>query len=392
LFPSEKRSLTRFLIIYMFSTLFLISIGIAIFYRYDYHRLSDYQNEKLKTQTQNLIPKLRELHKSFDEVLYYPVQKGLNSAIYDIDKNYLVGDLKPSPYFKDKMDKNEEFWRDGDYIYYLTKVYPHYLGAAYLISRAKFDPSPINELREKLALFFLLSAIFVFFIAYLLGKLFLFPMKSALSMLDDFIKDTAHELNTPVSVILANTELLKEFYPNLQTSEELSRIEIASKRLSRIYDDLTFLKLNHKRHRNVKEIDLSSLAKERAAYFEIMAKARRIELKAKIKEGVFLRMDFEDAAKLMDNLISNALKYTKPQGEVEIILDEKFLIVKDNGIGIESRYKKFVLRRFFRANDSEGGFGLGLSIVKEIVDYYGFRLDIESEPDKGTKVEILWGD
>ena len=385
MFPSERRSLTRFLIIYIGSTLLLIAVGLAIFYQYSFHKLIDHQNENLKFKTDTLIPQLRTIHQSSDKILYYPVKNDMQSAVYDIDLNYLIGDFKPKV-----LKINEEFWRDKEYLYYTTNVSPHYIGAAYLISRTKLNISPVIELREKIIFFFMISALFVSLIAYWLGKLFLFPMKNALSILDNFIKDTTHELNTPVSTILANTELIKDFYPRLRESDELSRIEIASKKLSRIYDDLAFLKLNHKRHRNSKEIDFSKTVQERIDYFSIMAKVRRIELKTDIKGKIKLYMDMEDASKLIDNLISNALKYTKPNGKVWVVLTEKFFCIEDNGIGIDPKDQKTVTKRFFRANSSEGGFGLGLSIIEEIVKYYGFKLDINSCPDKGTKVTVLW--
>ncbi len=390
MFPSEKRSLIRFLIIYTISTLFLLGAGLTVFYRYNYHRLLEYQNQKLKSETDALIPKLMHLHKDLEKkVLYYPVKKGMQSAIYDIDLNYLTGDFKPSPFILKKLIK-EEFVQNKGYIYYATKVYPHYLGAAYLVSRTKLDKKSFEELKNKIFLFFLLSAILISVTAYWLGKLFLFPMKNALSLLDNFIKDTTHELNTPITTILTNTELLKEFYPKLNDSEELFRIEIASKKLSRIYDDLAYLKLKHKRYRKPAPTDVSEILKERIEYFAIIATAKKIEIKTDIKKEIIIFIDKEDATRLMDNLISNALKYTKTNGKVFVLLNENEFTVKDTGIGIDEKDKKFVTKRFFRANESEGGFGIGLSIVEEIAKHYGFELKIESLKNQGTKVTVKW--
>jgi two-component system OmpR family sensor kinase len=101
-------------------------------------------------------------------------------------------------------------------------------------------------------------------------------------------------------------------------------------------------------------------------------------------------MDREDAARLIDNLLSNAVKYTSSGGSIHVKLDEKELSVADSGIGMDEKLKARVTDRFFRADHSEGGFGLGLNIVKEIVDFYGIRLDIESQKGVGTKVRVSW--
>jgi two-component system OmpR family sensor kinase len=231
---------------------------------------------------------------------------------------------------------------------------------------------------------------FITLIAFWLGKLFLSPMRNSLKLLDDFIKDTTHELNTPVSTILTNAELLKEFHPEIKNSKELLRIETASKRLSRIYDDLAYIRLNHKRHQNIESLNVSSFLKERVVYFETIADAKRIDFNYDINDNIILDIDREDMTRIVDNLLGNAFKYTLPNGKVIVTLTKELLSVEDNGIGIDEESKKNVLQRFVRANKSEGGFGLGLSIVGDIAKHYNFDIELQSKVKKGTKVSILW--
>ena len=82
----------------------LIAVGLAIFYQYSFHKLIDHQNENLKFKTDTLIPQLRTIHQSSDKILYYPVKNDMQSAVYDIDLNYLIGDFKPKV-----LKINEEF-------------------------------------------------------------------------------------------------------------------------------------------------------------------------------------------------------------------------------------------------------------------------------------------
>ena len=385
MYASEKSSLYRFLLIYIGSSLILLAIGLVVFFNYDKHRMIDSQNSMIKVQSETLLSELRELHKSKEYELIYPKHSEFYSAIYDIDKNYLFGDFNPKFLYFEK-----EFYQRENMLFYLQKVSPYYLGAAYIIVQKPLDYTPINSMKIKLIVTFFIAIFFITLIAYWLGKLFLSPMRNSIILLDDFIKDTTHELNTPVSTILANAELLKNFYPQLENSKELSRIESASKRLSRIYDDLAYLRLNHQRHHNITKVDIGEFLKERIDYFKTIANTKQIQLIYEISENVLLDIDKEDLTRIVDNLLGNALKYTLPNGKVEIVLNTKYLSIKDNGIGIEEDAKNEVLQRFVRVNKSKGGFGLGLSIVVDIVKYYNYEIELQSEVKKGTKVSILW--
>ncbi len=385
MFPSEKRSLYRFLFIYIGSTLLLFTIGSSIFYSYEKHRLIDEQNTLLKAQSTTLFSELKQLHSSQNNELIYPQHSEFHSAIYDIDSNYLFGDFHPNI-----VDFKNEFWQKDEMLFYLQKISPYYLGAAYIVTRKPIDPTPINMLQMQLITAFLIAIVFISLIAYWLGHLFLAPMRHSITLLDDFTKDATHELNTPVSTILANAELLKSYYSELENSKELQRIETASKRLSQIYDDLAYLRLNHQRHRVVEAVDIATFVQERLEYFQSIADAKQIHLWHNISKGVSLCIDKEDLTRIVDNLLGNAFKYTPSGGSVNVTLNKECLSIEDTGIGIDDAAKKEVLQRFVRANKSEGGFGLGLSIVADIAKHYGFNLKLQSEPNKGTKVSILW--
>ncbi len=384
-FESEKRSHRRFLAIYLVSTLLLIGIGLAIFYNYSLHRIVDHQNETLKLKTALIRPRLRELHTSTESRLVYPRIDGISTALYDIDRHYLIGDFKP-----DKVLWNREFWQEGDTIYYRDEMQPYYLGAATIVSSIPLDKTPILALQAKIAVALVLSAIFVAFIARWLGRLFLAPVHHTIKLLDRFIQDTTHELNTPVSTILTNVELFKSLHPELESSEELRRIEVASKRLSRLYDDLAYLQLKHRRRRHIERVDFYEILEERISYFAPMAQRRDIGFESEVLSAPILQMDREDAAKLIDNLLSNSIKYTRPGGRIVVRLDERSFEVEDDGIGMDARDMRRATERFFRADTSVGGFGLGLNIVREIVDFYGLDLEVKSEKGVGTKVRIVW--
>ena len=184
--------------------------------------------------------------------------------------------------------------------------------------------------------------------------------------------------------------MIETFGEHEENGTELKRIEIASQTLSRIYDDLTYLNLNHKYHRQIVTTNMSALVQERIVYFSAMAEAKGLEVTLNIDPNVMLRIDKNDAIRLVDNLISNAIKYNKTKGLLDVTLTEDDFSVKDTGIGIRSEDLSTILQRFKRANKSEGGFGIGLDIVNQVVASYDFALEMNSKEGEGTEVSVKW--
>lgn len=381
---SEKKSLLRFLLIYLLSTFFLFALAGIIFYNYEKKHLLDKQKDILSHKAEKIKTQIRTLHNTFGIALVYPVYAQLKSAIYDIDKRYIMGTFK-----KRKTIGDEKSYTHGNELFHIASVEPYYLGAAYLLVTQEIDERPMYNLKKSIYLYMFISGLFFAILGIFLGRLFIAPMKESMEKMNRFIEDTTHELNTPIGTILANIEILdsSEKYNNC---EELNRIEIASKTLSRIYDDLTYLTFNHKYNRNITHINVSKVLDERIAYFSGMAEIKKLSVNVKIENNIYLDIDNNDLMRLLDNLISNAIKYNKYEGNIEISLTDVSLIIRDTGIGISKKDIDLILQRFKRANQSEGGFGIGLDIVYQVVTYYGHILEIDSKYEEGTTMEILW--
>lgn len=101
-------------------------------------------------------------------------------------------------------------------------------------------------------------------------------------------------------------------------------------------------------------------------------------------------MDKNDAIRLIDNLLSNAIKYNRKEGELNIELNSKYLFVKNSGLGIKKEDIHLIQNRFKRANTSEGGFGIGLDIIGQVLERYDFKFTISSIYNKSTEVIITW--
>lgn len=379
---SEKRSLIRFLVIYLASTLLLFSLASWIFYSSAKHHLLDQQRETIKYESELIKSRLRILHQSNRLPLVYPHHAMIESAMYDLDKKYIFGTFDREQSLEDFSDKMR--------LYNLTKVEPHYLGAAYLLTSRIINFKPIENLQKNILFFMFGAGVFFLLLGYFLGRLFVAPMRDSITQMNHFIQDTTHELNTPISTILTNIEMIETFGKHVENTEELKRIEIASKTLSRIYDDLTYLNLNHQYHREIVAVNMSELLEERMVYFTGMIEAKNLKIVLDIDDNIIFDIDKNDAIRLVDNIISNAIKYNKYYGALYVTLNKVFFAVKDTGIGIEDKDLDGILHRFKRVNKSEGGFGIGLDIVKQVVQSYHYSLNIESKVNKGTEVSVIW--
>ena len=356
-----------------------------MFYTLEKNSLLNTQKESMKQEGEKIHHQLVQLQRTFQPTLPIYLGAGYKLLLLDIRKKHIAGHIP----FPEHINFRHTYQIIEKHMVYIKPVDPYYLGVAFILLTKPVDENAMKNLQKYILLFMLGAGGFFLGLGYFLGRLFIAPMRESIERMNRFIQDTTHELNTPVSTILTNLELIETLH-KCDAKEEMQRIEIASKTLSRIYDDLTYLKLNQSYHRNIQPVNMSELLEERLLYFSTAIEGKRIRVKTMIKSDTILSMDYEDALRLLDNLISNAIKYNKIDGELEIRLSPKELSIKDSGIGIEKKDLATIHERFRRANHSEGGFGIGLNIVYQIIDIYGFSIHIDSLPNHGTEVTVTW--
>ncbi|MCK5854786.1 MAG: HAMP domain-containing histidine kinase [Sulfurovaceae bacterium] len=381
---SEKRSLFRFLGIYLSSTFLLFFLATIIFYDFQKHQIFDTQNAELGEEAERMTHALRQLNKSFTPFLIYPKKEPFESAIYNLDRDYIFGSFQPVNLLWERA-----YYQQEERLFHIHPLQPYYLGASYLVIAKKLNQEPINDLLKMSILFLFIAGVLFSILGLFLGKLFIAPMKESIENMNRFIEDTTHEFNTPISTILTNIELLDTFY-DCEGKQEMKRIEIASKTLSRLYEDLSYLKLNHNYHRQIEALNITQLLHEQIEYFHTLIEAKKLELTLDIQKDIILNIDKNDAIRMVDNLLSNAIKYNKKEGRLKIILTSEKLSIMDSGVGIKQENIKLIQGRFKRENRSEGGFGIGLDIVGQVVKRYGFEFNIDSIYNEKTEVIIRW--
>lgn len=383
---SEKRTLISFLSLYVF--FITVTLGFIVFLYYGFQKdlmlqekrtlLNEYANEH--------IVQLKELHINFDKQRIYPRDSRYTTAIYDSDANLIYSTLQ-NP--KAKLDKI--IYTSNETIHYIKEPESYYLGAQYVLIEIKDDEQWLSNVMRDVMIFGTIAFIFMVLIGYFLLRLFLKPMRDALHLLDTFIKDTTHELNTPVSTIVANIEMIDTSkIDDEKLVKKINRIDIGAKTISNIYDDLTYLILNNKIIAHNHEVQLKTIIEQRIEYFSTLATVKKIIITSDLDEKVVLNIDEKKISKLIDNLISNAIKYNKIDGTIQITLKNNFFTIEDSGKGISEKNIALMFDRYARFDKSVGGFGIGLNIVKLICREYNLDINITSELQKGTRVKVSW--
>ena len=211
-----------------------------------------------------------------------------------------------------------------------------------------------------------------------------------------FTSDASHELRTPVSVIMAYAKNLTAHAPDQETKEQASAILLESRRMQSIIAQLLALTRGYEgKYRLEREnIFLRDMVSEVLAELAEEAAACEINLVEQVPSDMILSADQSLMTQLLLNLVENGIKYGRTGGMVAVRALEQdghtLLMIQDNGIGIEEKDLPHIFNRFYRADQARdrSGSGLGLSIVKWIVELHGWTIQVESEPGKGTRLTI----
>lgn len=226
-------------------------------------------------------------------------------------------------------------------------------------------------------------------------------LESAFNQQQRFIADASHELRTPLAVLRGETEVaLAKQRGADEYQESLSLIQEEAERLSRIVEDLFILArqpIDAPATLLRERVSLNETVKDCARAAQVLATRKGVRLKAdNIAPSLQLSGDKELLTRMILNLLDNAVKYTPAGGEISLALTRQNgnaeIIVRDNGIGIADTDRQLIFDRFYRVDKARsralGGAGLGLSIVRWIVDIHGGDIHIDSSPGRGSTFTV----
>ncbi|EQB40612.1 histidine kinase [Sulfurimonas hongkongensis] len=362
----------------IYTSLVSIILLTPLFFYFIYMKnIHSIENELLLKEKSLLIIKAMQEYNQHEEYFEYPRFKTFESGLYD---------EKFKPIFS-LIDYKIHYFKDGYHVedndaYLIVKLpKDRYFGASYLIVKNKLSFASVYE-KVLYILFSIVILIFTLSIFFL--QSFAKPFQRMNKQLDNFIKDSMHEINTPLSIINVNIDLYNRKH---QPNKYMQRMKAASKVLSNIYNDMDYL-IKHERLEYKKQnINLDKFLKERIEYFSEVALMKNIVINLNIQESLLVYMNPKQLQRVIDNTLSNAIKYSYENSKIDVNLhkeDEKlYLSIKDYGVGIEN--VESILSRYYRENINKGGFGIGLSIVKSIIDKENIQLIINSTPKVGSE-------
>ena len=209
-----------------------------------------------------------------------------------------------------------------------------------------------------------------------------------------FSSDVSHELRTPVSVILTESQYSLEYADTLEEAKDsFSVIQRQAKKMSELINQIMELsKIEKQFIIPTKKINFSEIIEKILLDYKNLIDKKNIKISKEIEENIFITGDKIMIERLLDNLLNNAMKFTKNEIKIKLYSENEncILEVEDNGIGMSEEFKNLIWGRFYQINDSRNkkinkGFGLGLFLVSKIIEQHNAVISVESELNKGTK-------
>ena len=375
----EKKSFYSFLGLYIITSFLFLSLIGFWYYKAQKHALENEIHYKLEHIADKTAGEIIMAHMHGKEIKTMEIPKDTELALIDTKGKIVEGKL-----VKPDVTLTPGYFTVDDYNILISDAPREHLNISYVVVQSNTLKKKLHMLKDSVLVVLAFVSFIIVIIAWMLSKLFMKPVRQRVEQIERFINDVTHELNTPItSLVMSTDQALKA---GECTDKTLKNISISTKQLYDIYRSLTYLNFSSKTEipevTDVKEVLLRSID-----YYSGLAEIKRIVFHVEVEETLFAIPEAQ-LSLLFGNLIGNAIKYSSPRSEIEISLKEKVFSIKDQGIGIDPKKQNGIFEKFKRGTSYSGGFGIGLSIVKEICDEYGIEIALESAPGKGTEFRL----
>jgi two-component system, OmpR family, sensor kinase len=371
----------KFILIQVLLTLLIAFIPIYFYLDSSFENQNIKDKMDLKNHAFSIISKINSFEKENSSTFYYPRSNIYFSGIFDKNNQAIFSLLK-----RNDLDFSDEFLISKNEICYKNYLEANILDAKFLVVCKDVDNSQVIY---NAIILILLISFFIFLSSFFIIKQSIEPYKRLNQYLDDFLKDAMHELKTPIGVARINVDMLQM---RLKNDKYILRIKSALKNMTVIYEDLEYYMQQNMVKDEKKDIDFSLFLERRIEFFNDLVISKNIKFLINIQKGIHINFNELELYRIIDNNISNAIKYSKDSSSIEISLQKEEskikLMFKDEGIGIKDKSKIF--ERYYRGDKITGGFGIGLSIVKNICVKNRVDIEVESQINKGSSFIYLF--
>jgi signal transduction histidine kinase len=220
-------------------------------------------------------------------------------------------------------------------------------------------------------------------------------LEKAFESQNQFIQDASHELRTPIAIAQTNIDVVEmEKKPTIKDYKHLVEVlRLSIERMSRLSDKLLVLSEGSQEKVEWSPVNMAQLLNEIVTEFATSARSNRVRLQMEPITGeLSVRGDAFSLKQAVSNIVDNAIRYNRPGGRVvvsaKVASNQIVIQVEDSGIGISPADRQHIFDRFYRVDKSrsraQGGSGLGLAMVKRIIESHGGAVTIDSTPGKGS--------
>ncbi len=259
------------------------------------------------------------------------------------------------------------------------------------IQLAEGERASLGDVPLRGLLYFAVSvgiSVLTFFVGLFFARRSLRPAEQMMERLEQFTQDASHELRTPLAALSSSLDLALR---NKKYREGIESAKQDLKEVAALVERLLELARLDKFVLQAAPVDLSQLAEDTVAKYRPLAAEKNVEIRTNVVRGVTVHGDEALLRQVIGNLLSNAIRFSKPEGGVVTVrLTKHSLSVEDTGIGIAKGSLPQIFNRFYQADTSRAkeGYGLGLALVKRIVDLHGWTIGVQSNEGKGTTFSV----
>lgn len=240
----------------------------------------------------------------------------------------------------------------------------------------------------------IVSILLFLYISKRLGDMAIAPVEEAWTQQKQFLADASHDLKTPITVILANNNIITA-HRDSTVESQMKWIESTSEeaaRMRELVDKMLELAKNEATTEELKfgEVNISDAVENAILQFEVVAFERNITIESGVQPGIVIKTNRTTFSKILEILFDNAIKYSDESGKINVALYQSskkiYFTINNHGDYIKEDELPHIFERFYRTNKERkvGGHGLGLSLAKKKCDLLGIKISVESNEADGT--------
>lgn len=377
----EKRSFHSFLTLYIVSSFLFLALAGFWYYIAQKNALQNSNYYQMQHLSDKISAAVINSHMRGGGLHLPAPPSETEFALISTQDDVVYGTLAPEI----KITGNDFFEKSG-YSFLVSNAPQEHLNIKYVVIKSNHYSKQLEALQAVVIAMTIAIALGIIAVAWILSKLFMRPIHQKVKQLEQFVQDISHELNTPITALQMSSK--RALQKGVYDEKILTNISISTKQLLSIYQSLAFLNFSTPKQEPI-QLDLQPLLEDSIAYYAELSHAKNISFKTDIESSILLITE-ERAKLLFSNFISNAIKYSMPNTTITITLREHFFSIEDEGVGIDSAKLEEIFKPYERSSQIAGGFGVGLSIVKQICDEFNIDVMVESKIDEGSCFTLTW--